>query len=263
MGVTAKEAATVVLMRDRNNGSSGPEVLLMRRHAKANFGAGLFVFPGGMLEPEDYSPHALELCDGLTIEQAAAEIPDSEPVEKALGFRVAALRETFEEAGVLLARRADGTEFHPTDQEAPRLLKARADEHYLELVEELGLRLPVGDLVHIGHWITPVCRPIRFSAHFYLVSVAGAVVAKPDRTEVFDDKWVTPSEALELHERGELPLMSPTIINLRWLADYASTQDALTALRGKKITTIQPKIVVREDGKEQLYHPWDQEYATL
>ena len=260
METVAREAATVVLMRDRSPEHGEPEVLLMRRHAKANFGAGAYVFPGGMLEAADYSPAMLNLVRGMTVEEAASEMQGVDPPEKALGLRVAALRETFEEAGVLLARREDGSEFHPTQEQAAALHHARTGADFAAVVQGLGLNLLVDQLVYIGHWITPVCRPIRFDTHFFLVSVTGRVEASPDRQEVMDEIWLTPSEALEQNKKGELRLMSPTMTNLEWLSVYGSTAETIEVLKEKPVQTILPKIIADSDGKEHIVHPWDKEY---
>ena len=261
MEVIARDASTVVLMRDRDEGAGPPEVLLMRRHAKANFGAGAYVFPGGMLEPQDYSPDVLALASGMSVAEAAREMPDVQPAERALGLRIAAFRETFEEAGALLGRRQNGDWFHPSGEEARLMQSARDDEDYYALVRQLGLRLPMDNLVYFGHWITPVCRPVRFDTRFFLLPVTEHLDAMPDHQEVFDDKWVTPAEAVEQQARGELRLMNPTLVNLSWLAAYGSTMEAVEALREKTVETIMPRVVTMPDGRERIIQPWDEDYA--
>ena len=262
MAVEAREASTVVLMRDRAS-DGRPEILLMRRHAKANFGAGAYVFPGGMLEPQDFSRDVLALASGMSVEEAATEMPGIDPPERALGLRIAAFRETFEEAGVLLAQREDQHWFHPTLKEAGELKAARLDSDYYGLVRRLGLQLPMDELVYIGHWITPECRPVRFDTRFFLLPVTEHLEVLPDRQEVFDELWITPQDAVDMEQQGELKLMNPTVINLEWLSGYAATTEAVKDLRGKTVETIRPKIALTPQGKERIVHPWDEDYANI
>ena len=263
MGVSARDASTVVLMRDSDGGQGSPEVLLMRRHAKANFGAGAYVFPGGMLEAQDYSPEVLSLAMGMSVGEAAREMPEVEPPERAMGLRIAAFRETFEEAGVVLAKREDGAWFHPTPEEAEIMHTARGDEEYYGLVRRLGLRLPMDDLIYFGHWITPEIRPLRFDTRFFLLPVTEHLEAMPDWQEVVDEIWVGPEEAVALARQGKLRVMNPTVTNLEWLAEYHTTAEAVAALRQKTVETIRPKIVATPEGKERIVQPWDEDYTRI
>ena len=122
---TPRESATLVLMRDR--GSGAPEVLMVQRHANDAFAGGAFVFPGGVLEESDCAPESLALSEGLSPEAARAALGSVESGGRALGFYLAAIRETFEEVGVLLARTAAGDPWRPSPEQAEPLRRARSE----------------------------------------------------------------------------------------------------------------------------------------
>jgi hypothetical protein len=127
----------------------------------------------------------------------------------------------------------------------------------------MGLTLATDELVYFAHWITPAIRPKRFDTRFFIAQLGPNVDVQTDRKEVFDRVWVTPAEAAEMHERGELDLMRPTLANLELLAPYASSQEAVEAMRQIQVPTILPKIIEGPDGSRVVLHPGDEGYDSL
>lgn len=228
----ALPAATVVLLRDA---SCGPEVLLLQRLRSAGFVPGAYVFPGGRVDPADASPALLAWCDGV------------EGTGPASMFRLAALRETFEETGVLLARAGSGSEVRAVtgDPALARWREAllRGEAVLLEVVESLGARFALDELVPCAHWITPLAEPRRYDTHFFLARIPAGVEVEIDPREMAAAVWLTPARALERFQAGELPLVFPTVATLESLTGYGTAEEALAGFRGRTITPILPRLV--------------------
>ncbi len=221
-----RPAATVMLVRDREDGASGVEVFMLRRTLNAAFGSGMYVFPGGKVETHD-----------------------GEDVERA--HRLAAIRECFEEAGVLLAHDADGgtvVDGHPAL--AARTGVHAGDVDLLELCAEHGLTPAIEQLAWVAHWITPKGEGARrFDTRFYLAPAPAGQHSVHDDNETIASMWVSPTDALARAQAGELMMMPPTVANLRFIADFATVADAMTAANELPAPPcILPKIVF-VDGK--------------
>ncbi|MEO0003915.1 MAG: Hydroxyacylglutathione hydrolase [Pseudomonadota bacterium] len=211
----ARPAATLLLLRD---GAAGLEVLLTRRAANARFAPGAYVFPGGGLDEADARSHAL-----------AARRPGQDDLR--LTHAIAAIRESFEELGVLLACHADGRWVEQRDIDS---LKRQGD--FAAQCAARGLRL-AADRVHwLAHWITDRDLPIRFDVHFLVARMPDGQQAVADGTEQFEPVWLRPQDALARHAAGALHLIHPTIRTLEWLGAHASV-GAVLALSA---TTEQP-----------------------
>lgn len=252
-------AATLVLLRDRSAG--GFDILLMRRHAKSKFAAGDYVFPGGKLTADDNPPDAIRWCTGLD-PAAAAKTLGLEDTQQALAHWIGVIRETFEEVGVLLATAAGGG---PARVAADTLRECRracqADNRaFWELVKQEDLRLATDRLVYFAHWITPEGNPLRFDTRFFAAPMPAGQAPTGDDKEVTDLRWLAPHEALDAQKRGEISLRNPTIRNLMLFADATSTSDALARLRGRKVTTIAPRVKFLPDGTRRILMPGDPEY---
>jgi 8-oxo-dGTP pyrophosphatase MutT (NUDIX family) len=280
-----RPAATVVLMRDRAGGAGRrgrPEVLLVERHGASAFGAGAYVFPGGIVEPGDGGPEAARLSPGLTPAQAAARMPDLADPHAALGHFVAAIRETFEEALVLLAEAPEGAQAAPAPegaQAAPAPERAQAalpstaeleavrarlhagTAEFVPWLAQQGLRLATQRLVYFAHWITPEGVPLRFSARFFLVRAPEGAEVVPDRQEVLQHRWLEPAEAIAMRARGAIHLMDPTVRNLELLGRFASTEEAVRELGRREVRAIQPKLRRNADGTRRILYPWDPDYG--
>jgi recombination protein RecT len=220
-------AATAVLLRDA---PAGLEVLVLRRNRSSGFVPGAYVFPGGRVDAADADPALVERVSSL-------------PEQPSQGFWIAAARELFEESGVLLASPADGSTVAPSALHAWRddLLEDRRT--IAGLLEEEDLRLELGGMAHIAHWITPVAEPRRFDTHFFLVGLPAGSDAAPDAREMSDARWLTPVAALAAFTAGTLPMVFPTVKTIEGLVGYASVADAIAAHRGRPVTPILPRLV--------------------
>lgn len=238
----ARPAATVVLLRQSATpGASGPEVLLTLRPDSMAFGAGLHVFPGGRVEPADGDPRILS--------RAVAGDAD----------RVAAIRELFEEAGVLLAVHPDGLLVGADDRLAAALpaLRAALAAGELDLVtilERHDLRLPTDRLVPIARWQTPRAYPRRFDARFFAVELPAGATLDLDPREVAGHAWLTPTAALARMAAGEIQLWPPTsttLQRLERLTDSGAIREGLELVDGLPFSRelIEPGLVRLTGGK--------------
>ncbi|MBJ7375300.1 NUDIX hydrolase [Sphingobium sp.] len=222
----ARPAATILLVRD-----APFEVLMVRRHPEQTFSSAL-VFPGGTVDESDRADDWLDLVTG-------GEALDSG--ERAL--RIAALRETFEETAILLARDADG-------RPVPCVSTARDD--FRAVVAESGGTLWLDDLVKFGHWITPVNGPKRFDTHFFLAAAPDGQEAKCDGGEAVALEWASPDAILARASAGERSILFPTRMNLRRLAESDTVDAALAAARARSVFTVLPRVERREGGMAVL-----------
>jgi 8-oxo-dGTP pyrophosphatase MutT (NUDIX family) len=230
-------AATIMLIRD---GNSGIEVFMVRRHHGIEFAAGALVFPGGKTSSEDFDPELWQLVDGAS---------QWTPHMQAIG--VAAIREAFEEAGVLLARDCD-TEKIVTGTRLAELDSFRekiecGEIGLLELLRREGLRLACDELVQFAHWITPKAMPRRFDTHFFLAQSPIDHAGRHDGRESVDSVWVQPLEAIA--RRKEWNIMFPTKLNLMKLAGSRTVAEALAVARTAPLLTVEPWLEDGPDGK--------------
>ncbi|MGH9133583.1 MAG: NUDIX hydrolase [Ilumatobacteraceae bacterium] len=264
--VPLSPAATVMLVRD---GGDGLEVFMLRRALGASFAGGVYVFPGGRVDAADQMDDLDPICDGLDDGRASARLGIA---GGGLAYWVAAIRECFEEAGVLLAR--------PIDSDAPirfddgdvasRFDVARRAVHSGErslagLCAEEGLLLLAGSVQYVSHWITPIGEPKRFDTRFFVALAPAAQEPLHDDAETIASLWVTPRDALARGAAGELQLYPPTIRNLEFLDQHASSAAALTA--GAAIGSppaIMPRIRFGDDGRLLgVVLPDDADYESI
>lgn len=260
--VVPAPAATVVLLRDRAAG--GFEVLLMERHQASKFAAGDFVFPGGKLEVDDNPEDAVRWCAGLDLAGAARTLGLEQAPTTALGYWIGAIRETFEEAGVLLATTAEGRPVRlPASRVADYRRAIQADNRaFWSMIKTEKLRLATDRLVYFAHWVTPDGLPLRFDTRFFAAPMPDGQEAVGDDHEMISLRWLAPPEALEAHARGELALRNPTVRNLMLLEGHSAAA-ALDRLRGREVKTIRPKVVFDEHGKRRVFNPGDPGYDEL
>ena len=251
--VPIRAAATVMLVRDHP--INGLEVFMLQRTLAAVFAKGMYVFPGGRVDANDNEEQLEAICDGLDDEEASAllGIPNG-----GLSYWVAAIRECFEEAGVLLARPTSSNELIRFDNDTAlqnRFNAARHEIHdgsmsLVELCTTESLRLVTDNIHYVSHWITPLGEPRRFDTRFFIARAPEAQEPLHDDNETIASLWVSPIEALDRHARGDLAMIPPTTSNLQFLAPHGTTTDALNA--AKKIgtpTAILPKLKTDADGK--------------
>jgi 8-oxo-dGTP pyrophosphatase MutT (NUDIX family) len=269
MSVPLRDAATVMLIRDSVDRAGAPavEVCMLKRNLASEFVAGAYVFPGGSVDPADHGDAAEELCRGLDDVQASEMLGIG---SGGLAFWVAALRECFEEAGILLAQPrdvADGTLLLDTTEPAER---ARFEAHRLEINQgrkgllevcrEEGLVLAADTVHYVSHWITPELAPRRYDTRFFVTAAPPGQVAHHDDGETIATIWVRPDDALARFEAGEIELLPPTVDNLGKLARHSSTREVLDWARAVTvIPTILP-IVLFEDGRLLILRPGDDGY---
>ncbi|HEX6749000.1 MAG TPA: NUDIX domain-containing protein [Longimicrobium sp.] len=242
-----RPAATVVLLRD---GAEGIEALLLRRHRRSGFAADAWVFPGGVVDARDRSGEAADRMDGPSPEEWARRLGIGDPAE-ALGYVLAAIREAFEETGILLAR--------PDNVGAPHADAA----HSLEVARRAllndvvglrdvavgnGLRLSGDALVYIAHWITPLPEPRRYDTRFFAARAPEAAVCDVHDAEMTDALWLRPADAAARFRAGEMKLLPPTVHTLARLAEFASWDELRAALADAPVPSIIPRMESRPDG---------------
>jgi 8-oxo-dGTP pyrophosphatase MutT (NUDIX family) len=252
----ARPASTILLLRD----SAGPdgkgeiEVFMMVRHYEIDFNSGALVFPGGSVDAGDQD---IAIESGL---YAGGEGLDAE----SLGFKIAAIRETFEESGILLAKPRGSTTLVDAKRagEIEALHRAALCEGkttFLKILTDNGLSLELDGLVPYAHWITPEGMPKRFDTWFFLAAAPPEQVGAHDGKESTDSIWVSPREALAGGESGRFKLPFPTTRNLIKLGKHHTVKSALDDARGKLVVTVMP-VMTKENGGRQLRIPAEAGY---
>jgi 8-oxo-dGTP pyrophosphatase MutT (NUDIX family) len=251
--VAPRPASTILLLRD-NAQKREIEVFMMVRHHQIEFNSGALVFPGGSVDNNDREiiarPALYSGGEGL---DAAA-----------LGFRVAAIRETFEESGILLARSTGSRSLIDAKRagEIASINRAALNERkttFLDVLTGNGLVLALDLLMPYAHWITPEGMPKRFDTWFFLAAAPGDQLGAHDGKESTDSIWVSPREAVEGGENGRFKLPFPTTRNLIRLGKQSNVQDALDDSKGRSIVTVMP-VMTRLNGGRQLRIPREAGY---
>ena len=233
-GPAAVPAATILLVRDHPTF----QVLMVKRHHQIDFAGGALVFPGGKTHAGDHDPAWTEHIGS----------PNTDPDQRAL--RIAAIREAYEETGILMARHADGGHFQGS-LAAAEARDAIADDSrsFLDLVTSLGLRLDLEAPAVFARWITPTMMPKRFDTWFYIAHAPADQLALCDGHETVDAEWIAPAEALRLGEAGERTIIFPTRMNLKLLAEATSATDAIARAASRPLVTVLPRVEARDDGR--------------
>ncbi|PKN71289.1 MAG: NUDIX hydrolase [Deltaproteobacteria bacterium HGW-Deltaproteobacteria-12] len=259
--VNVRDAATVILVRTINDDSW--ELFLARRHRRQSFMAGAFVFPGGQLEESDCQPE----CSSL-ISQADSLHPQDLLQDKSLspdrarGFFIAAIRETFEEAGIILA--GDNSGNFITFQQKETLVRFAAHRRALstgeisfaEILRQEKILLFPHALIPFSHWITPEGEKKRFDTRFFLAALPRGQETVSDNTELTEFLWATPQNALRMHFSREIILMPPTLKTVLELAQFATVERLFAAAKKRLLYPILPQIF--EQGVKL---PHDPEYG--
>lgn len=257
--VIPSPAATVALLRDRPDGAV--ETLLIRRHTKSKFAAGDYVFAGGKIEADDMPADAERFCRDLTLPAATARLGGDLDRRDALAYWVGAIREAFEEVGLLLAYGPDGDFVRLGPAEADRYAVyrdacQRANAAFFDMLRAESLILATDRLSYFAHWITPEENPIRFDTRFFAAVAPPEQAAVADGTEIVGVRWLTPEEALAALERKEITLRTPTIKNLQLLAGPGSAAERVARLGQREVPTIRPRVLTI-DGKPVPVLPGD------
>jgi 8-oxo-dGTP pyrophosphatase MutT (NUDIX family) len=241
-----RPAATVVVVRD---GPAGVEAYLQRRPRTMGFAGGLWVFPGGRVDQVDGDAAVDAIWDGPT--PTAWGVRMGVGGEQARRYVVAACRETFEEAGVLLADRQPGSS---ALQAARRDLLA-GERGFAAMLARIGVRLDTGPLRYWAWWLTPEGEPRRYDTRFFVAALPDGVTASAEGlAEVERERWLAPAEAAA---DESMPMLPPTRFTLRDLAGYRSVEDLLEAGRDRAIEQVLPRL----EGRV-LIMPWDERYPV-
>lgn len=247
---TARPASTVVILRD---GTEGIEVFMVVRHQQIDFASGALVFPGGKVDSED--------SDAAWSDLATRPAPSPDR-----SFFIAAGRETFEEAGLMLARHRGTNEIIDADA-AHRLVETyrapllEGETTFIDIVRREDLVLAADLMVPFAHWITPEIVPKRFDTHFLLIAAPVAQLGAHDGGESVESIWITPQRALSDAEAGNRTLVFATRMNLTKLARYATVSEAVAATRARPVVTVVPKATKTPEGR-RLQIPAEADYGV-
>jgi 8-oxo-dGTP pyrophosphatase MutT (NUDIX family) len=251
--VAPRQASTVLLLRD-SKAAKEFEIFMMVRHHQIEFNSGALVFPGGSVDKNDReiaaNPALYSGGEGLDAD--------------ALGFRIAAIRETFEESGILLARPKGSTALVDAKRASEIAIAHRAELNegkitFLKVLTDSGMLLALDALMPYAHWITPEGMPKRFDTWFFLAAAPPDQLGAHDGKESTDSIWVSPREALAGGESGRFKLPFPTTRNLIRLGKQPGVKAALEDCRGKPIVTVMP-IMTKLNGGRQLRIPLEAGY---
>lgn len=246
--ITPLPAATVTLVRDS---AQGPEVLMMRRNMQSGFVPGTHLFPGGALDEADDTPELRALCAGMSDDDASRRLGIG---SGGLAFWAAAIRESFEEAGILVAYEG-GQRVIALDQPA-RAERFRRHRHalnagergFIDIVRDEGLLLAADHLVYFSHWITPVGAPRRYDTRFFIGEAPPAQEALHDNQETISALWVRPAAALDRHRANDFDMRLPTVRTLEEFAAYDSVAALMQGMRNKRDIDANLPRITRQGG---------------
>ncbi len=249
-------AATIMLVREE---AGRLQVYLMQRHANSDFG-GSYAFPGGLVDGADDSDSAESICMGLTRTDAASRL---NVCQTPLAIYIAAVRECFEECGIFLGLENSGSGWQPVSQSRQQSLYpyrgalARKELSLADLCSEENLRLDLASLSYTSFWTTPVARRRRYATRFFLAPMPDSQIPSLDKREAVDDFWLTLDRPSIMQLAAQHDLRPPTLINLQQLAEFASMDSLLRAVRVKPahaIPEVTPVITSRGGRQGFLLH---------
>lgn len=244
--VEARPASTVVLLRDGDGRPGGLEVYLLRRHVEMAFAAGMCVFPGGGVDPRDFDAEIGWV--GPTPAEWATLLSTDEAMARALVC--AAVRETFEESGVLLAGPTEHTVVDDTtgeDWERDRHLLEARELSFTDFLHRRGLKLRADLLRLWGSWVTPVFEPRRFNARFFVAELPAGQVTRDVSTESDHVVWMALRDVIRAVDAQEMLMLPPTYCTCLELYDCADTRAALAAAEERDLTPVEPEAVLEGD----------------
>jgi glyoxylase-like metal-dependent hydrolase (beta-lactamase superfamily II)/8-oxo-dGTP pyrophosphatase MutT (NUDIX family) len=245
MAMKARPAATLALIRDSRD---GPQVLMLQRTQKAAFLGGAYVFPGGALDTADTDPRLVARVSGLPAE------------DPPIAYWVAAIRECFEESGILLLCERNGQLISASRAAA---LAHDRTVPFSELLEREDLYLPAGELAYVGHWVTAPNRSRRFDARFFVALAPEGQQGSHDQAETVHDVWISPREALERGARGEMELVYATQHTLDLLKPFATAAEAMQHARSlKEVVENRACIALGREG-EKIFRRADPPYFEI
>jgi 8-oxo-dGTP pyrophosphatase MutT (NUDIX family) len=249
-----RAASTIVLVRERG---SAFEVYLLKRSGQSRFFPGSYVFPGGTVAPDDRDADLWLRHSDFDLPGVEERLSGNVPATEMLAYGVAALRETFEEGGVLLASRGQDTESGVRMIGETRKVKKLSKGWFREWAVAGGWNLQLSRLAPWAHWITPEAFKPRFDTRFFLAFVPADQECSPDKRETTHGIWVTPDQSLEANLRGEIPLSPPTLVTLHELLTHKTLNELQEGVnqRGWGEPRL-PRVFPVEKGAVIL-EPWD------
>ncbi len=255
------DASTVILVRNGVPVGAPWQTFMVRRHIKSDFAADVFVWPGGKVDASDRDPELLEQVVGHPLLPQGAPGP-----AEWKAIRMAAIRELFEEAGVLLARREDGGLLDLMREDADRFDRYRRQlqaggTSMLEIAHEEKLRYLADALHPFSRWITPVPFRRRFDTRFFVALAPERQMPVHDRTETTASTWISPDDALQRYEEGEFPLVFATEQHLRRMQAFSSIDEMIAACEIADLEPVTPKVIER-DGQQGFLLPGDDGYEA-
>lgn len=255
-----RDAATIILAREKNETL---EIYLLKRSDQSGFMGGLYVFPGGVVDDQDrgagtWLPHI-----DLTDTQLDASLCDSGfTMESAVAFGVAAIRETLEEAGVLIASKKQNTKKSFQEMAALRLQKGLSPDWFQSSIREGNWSLLFSHLGRWSHWITPKRMKKRFDTRFFIVLMPENQTCVPDDHETKEGIWAVPQTALEQNLSGNIPLSPPTVVTLTQLAVFKTLSELKKEMHRRSWgNPIAPVMLPSDDGPV-IIEPWDRQFAA-
>jgi len=257
MTITPLDASTVVLMRAGANGNkSGFEVLLVRRSSKSAFVPSAYVFPGGKVETDDCLPEMANYCRKKDLIKSISFLDGVPSAQSAFGLLIAAIRETFEEAGILLARRENGNPASFDKNIEGQLLSYRTDLNsgnlkFSDLLKKENLVLAVERLHYFSRWITPELSPLRFDARFFIAAVPEGQKAFHDGDEVTTHIWITPTQALQRYSQRKIYMVAPTVVTLEELSRFQTINEAIESTANKNIKAVLTRLIIKNNEAQE------------
>jgi len=247
-------ASTLILLRTDEWGQA--LVYLLRRSPQSRFMPNLYVFPGGTVHPLDRDPSIWQDHLDQDPEEALRRLSEGLLPEDAIGHVICAIRETFEEAGVLMCEnvlpcqvwRGRRGAFH------------HSARWFRDMILDEGLRLSVSALAPFAHWVTPIIQQMRFDTRFFIALHPEGQVCSPDPVETVDGKWTKPKEALLGNHRGILPLSPPTLVTLWEIMRLEEEGGLGSLLERRSWGEVRLPRTVRTRWGPLLLMPWDPEY---
>ena len=256
-------AATLMLFRDGPNGA--PEVLLLERSGKSESFGGAFVFPGGKVDLHDAHGDFEALCAGLDDHRASTILGVP---RYGLAYWMGAIRESFEEAGILLAYDRDGdiVRLHEPNTKARfadyRAALNRGEMTLLDICRREHLRLATDQLLYYSHWVTPVPMPRRFDTRFFVCRAPEHQESIIDNHEAVSQVWINPAEALRRAQEEDFAIFFPTIKNLEGIAQHRTTAELLIAVAAQtEFPRILPMRIATASGEPGVLIPGDPGYV--
>lgn len=250
-----RKASTVILIRERNHDA---QVFLLRRSNQSGFMDNLYVFPGGVVEPEDRGFESFAPYVDLSRDEVEKNLGgEGFPWEDAFCFAIAAIRETLEEAGVLMASTQDRDA-----QDLERICMARLGKNlpsswFRSRVVEENWILSLSSLRRWSHWVTPESMKKRFDTRFFIAVMPEGQTCMPDNTETQHGIWLSPQKALEQNLSGVTPLAPPTVVTLTQMLEYRNFSDLHEAMSTRPWGNPLAPRLVRSPAGPVIIEPWD------